>query len=67
MYGITVSYDEVLRFRSSAAIFTHCRPTKHISRAVTKNEFIMAAWIDNFDLNVYTPMAAETLTLLLKM
>ena len=52
-YGFVVSYDEVLRFRASAAKYTADKgPTAH---GLGVNDKQITAWIDNYDLNVFTP------------
>ena len=52
-YGITVTYDEVLRFRTSAAIFTGKQP--YTFRGLKRDDGILSSWVDNYDLNVFTP------------
>lgn len=52
-YGFTVTYDEVLRCRTSIAKLVG--ETDFTERdAMTKNTPI-CAWFDNYDLNIYTP------------
>ena len=52
-YGITVTYDEVLRFRTSAALYTGSQP--YTFRGLKKEEGTLGSWVDNYDLNVFTP------------
>ncbi|MES9884496.1 MAG: hypothetical protein ABW185_26930, partial [Sedimenticola sp.] len=51
--GITVSYDEVLRFRTSVAIYTGNQP--YTFRGLSENDGKLASWVDNYDLNIFTP------------
>ncbi|MES9884700.1 MAG: hypothetical protein ABW185_27970 [Sedimenticola sp.] len=51
--GITASYHEVLRFRTSAAIYTGSKP--YALRGLKPNGGELSSWIDNYDLNVFTP------------
>ncbi len=52
--GITVTYDEVLRFRTSAAIYTGSQP--YTLRGLNVDDGgELASWIDNYDLNIATP------------
>ena len=52
-YGICVSYDEVLRFRQSAAYYTGNQEI--LSGNLRPNGGPISAWIDNFDLKLFTP------------
>ena len=52
-YGLTVTYDEVLRFRTSVAIYTGTQP--YTFRGLKKNGGELASWVDNYDLNIFTP------------
>ena len=52
-YGITVTYDEVLRFRTSVAIHTAIQP--YTFRGLSRDGGTLASWVDNYDLNVFTP------------
>jgi hypothetical protein len=52
-YGITATYDEVLRFRTSVAIYTGSQPYK--LRGLQENGGTLGAWVDNYDLNIFTP------------
>lgn len=51
--GFISSYDEVLRFRKSAAKMTAetTQPYEHILNA----DGLISTWFDNFDLQVFTP------------
>ena len=51
--GFCASYDEVRRFRKSAASFT-CNEEFQLQGLLDGNGLI-SAWCDNFDLNVFTP------------
>ncbi len=51
--GITVSYDEVLRFRTSVAVYTGNQP--YTFRGLPENGGKLSSWVDNYDLNVFTP------------
>ncbi len=51
--GITVTYDEVLRFRTSVAIYTGKQP--YTLRGLNENGGELASWVDNYDLNIFTP------------
>ena len=51
--GFTASYTEVLRFRSSVAIYTG---EKHLEyESLSPDRWLVSAWFDNYNLNVYTP------------
>ena len=55
-HGFTTSYDEVLRFRKSAAYFLGnnvelLRQSLGLSRTVG----VIFAWFENLDLQVFTP------------
>ena len=52
-YGICVSYDEVLSFRQSAAYYTGNQEI--LSGNLRRNGGPISAWIDNFDLKIFTP------------
>ena len=52
-YGICISYDEVLRFRQSAAYYTGNQEI--LSGNLRRNGGPISAWIDHFDLNMFTP------------
>lgn len=55
-HGFTVSYDEVLRFRKSAAKFIcNNSSTLHQMMGITPSAEIISGWFDNFDLLVSTP------------
>uniref|UniRef100_UPI00358E0907 uncharacterized protein n=1 Tax=Myxine glutinosa TaxID=7769 RepID=UPI00358E0907 len=55
-YGFTVSYDEVIRFRKSAAKFVGDNTTLlHQAMGVTRRVGPIFGWFDNFDLQVSTP------------
>ncbi len=51
--GITVSYDEALRFRTSVAVYTGNQP--YTFRGLPENGGKLSSWVDNYDLNVFTP------------
>lgn len=51
--GFITTYDEVLRFKTSAAIYTGNMP--HKLRGLKSNSSPICAWNDNFDLNISTP------------
>lgn len=51
--GYIASYDEVLRFRKSAAIMTG--ESEYAHRDLVNDSGLISCWCDNFDLQVYTP------------
>ena len=51
--GYIASYDEVLRFRKSAAIMTG--ESEYAHRDLFDDSGLISCWCDNFDLQVYTP------------
>ncbi len=55
--GITVTYDEVLRFRKSAAIYTGSQP--YTLRGLKRNGGELVSWIDKYDLNISHQMVVE--------
>ena len=52
-YGITSSYDEIVRFRKSVATYTANQP--YTFRGLKTNGGTIGSWVDNYDLNVFTP------------
>ena len=55
-HGYTVSYDEVLRFRKSAAKYVSDNTaTLHQMMGFTRGAGLIFGWYDNFDLLVSTP------------
>ena len=52
-HGLTTTYDEVLRFRTSAAVYTAKQP--YTFRGLKVNGAPLSSWVDNYDLIVYTP------------
>ena len=55
-HGYTASYDEVLRFRKSAAKYVRDNAAMlHQMMGLTRNVGIIFGWYDNFDLFVSTP------------
>ena len=55
-HGFSVSYDEVLRFRKSAAKYvSENAATLHRMMGLTRTVGIVFGWYDNFDLLVSTP------------
>lgn len=52
-YGYIATYDEVLRFRSSAAKYVGEHDLT--SRGLTTGPALISSWCDNYDLNVNTP------------
>ena len=51
--GVTASYDEILRFRSSAAQYARSQPFS--SRGLQMGAGALSVWVDNYDLNIFTP------------
>lgn len=51
--GFTSSYDEVRRFRKSAALLA-CNDNFQI-QSLLNEDGLVSTWCDNFDLNVFTP------------
>ena len=55
-HGYTVSYDEVLKFRKSAAMYVSDNvDTLHKVMGLSRNVGVIFGWYDNFDLFVSTP------------
>jgi len=55
-HGYTVSYDEVLRFRKSAAMYVgEHAATLHRMMGLTRTVGLVFGWYDNFDLLLSTP------------
>ena len=52
-YGFIASYDEVLRFRKSAAKMTAEQDLTF--RGLYNDMGLISSWFDNFDLQIYTP------------
>jgi hypothetical protein len=60
-HGYTTSYDEVLRFRKSAARFMGDNvQLLHQFMGLTERVGIIFAWFDNLDLQVFTPNGRRT-------
>ena len=51
--GYICSYDEVLRFRKSAAKVT--TQDHDVYKGLINTSKLLSAWFDNFDLQVFTP------------
>ena len=65
-YGLTATYDEVLRFRTSVAIYTGNQP--YTFRGLSKNGGKLGSWVDNYDLNIFIPNGCrETHALVIEM
>ncbi len=59
--GYTTSYDEVLRFRKSAAHFLSSNAkVLHEFMGLSRTVGIIFAWFDNLDLQVFTPNGRHT-------
>lgn len=56
-FGYTASYEEVIRFRNSAAKFVGEQGFSAMGLSV--NGGLIGVWCDNYDLNVYTPNGAQ--------
>ena len=52
-YGYIASYDEVMRFKTSAAKFVG--EQELTARGLMKSSNLISPWCDNYDLNVNTP------------
>ena len=52
--GFVCSYDEIRRFRKSAAVHTS-ENEYSIKEFVEDGDGLVATWIDNFDLNIFSP------------
>lgn len=60
-HGIVTSYEEVLRFRKSAAKYVSEDPSKYLQLAgLEKQVGPIHSWGDNFDLVVFTPNGRRT-------
>lgn len=60
-HGFTTSYDEVLRFRKSAARFLGDNAQLlHRFTGLSRTVGIIFAWFDNLDLQVFTPNGRRT-------
>ena len=51
--GFCCSYDEVKRFRKSAAL--HACESKLQLQTLLDEDGLVSTWCDNFDLNIFTP------------
>ena len=49
---VTASYDKILRFWSSSAQYTRSQPFS--SRGFQMDAGALSAWVDNYDLNIFT-------------
>ena len=52
-YGLVTTYNEVMKFRTSAAIHTGKQP--YTFGGLSENDGVLMSWVDNYDLNVFTP------------
>ena len=60
-HGFTTSYDEVLRFRKSAAHFLGDNAQLlHQFMGLSRTVGVIFAWFDNLDLQVFTPNGRRT-------
>ena len=60
-HGITASYDEVLRFRKSAANFvSHNQQEYHNMLVLTTEIGPVFSWADNYDLFIASPNGTKT-------